>query len=115
MWPEVPIELNVIPPPKRKKKRGRKPMDRRKEAEEIEQDAEINRKRKMSRTGKEVTCSICGGKGHNKRHHGAGSHSSTDANEIQEQFIDNDAPPVTQPTQVYIYFFIISYCFCILN
>ncbi|XP_039141161.1 uncharacterized protein LOC120278432 isoform X2 [Dioscorea cayenensis subsp. rotundata] len=57
----------IIPLEPANKNRGRKPLLRRKEADE-ENTGFI--KGKVSRRGIIITCSICGAQGHNKRYHG---------------------------------------------
>ena len=102
LWPEVENEFEVIPPPEKEKRRGRKTKVRQKEAEEIEKIAQQNHAKKLRKTGGTITCSICGNTGHNKRfHHGEGSTSNNvEAATVRE--LDSQAPPLSQQSQVYI-------------
>lgn len=85
-WPEVMNGGEVLPPKIVKKKRGRKPKLRRKEAEELEKkkQAEVQRQaerrsekrceelapKKLSKKGSiHIRCSICKQEGHNARGH----------------------------------------------
>lgn len=65
-WPKS-NQPPMIPPEPANKNRGRKPLMRRKEADE---DTTSFTNGKVSRKGITKKCSICGTSGHNKRYHG---------------------------------------------
>lgn len=79
LWPEVNDGTRVIPPPVGRRKRGRRAIARRKEAEEIENAQHASKssgntsgkgKQKLIRKGlSKGRCSVCHAIGHNKRHH----------------------------------------------
>ena len=101
LWPEVEDEFQVIPPPEKEKRHGRKTKTRRKEAEELEAIAEANRTKKLSKAGSTITCSICGSTGYSKRYHQReGCSSNIVAADIVK--LDPQAPPLSQQSQVLI-------------
>ena len=75
LWEAHPSPPGIfLPPHGNKKKRGRMPTARKKEAEELEKRSQKSKsKQKLSLKKKgivKVQCSICGKIGHNKRYHG---------------------------------------------